>query len=81
MKLCKNCLPIMGKAIDERSEVKSVITKDHEDCDNCGFSHNDMSKADNELKRLRATNVDEDNFDKFVKKELKKSKQLVIKNW
>jgi hypothetical protein len=76
MKLCKTCFPIMAEAIDRTSKVQSVLAHDHEDCQNCGFSNNDMLKAGYE--RLRATN--ENDFDTFVKEECEKTRQNVL-NW
>lgn len=74
MKLCKTCYPILSESIDRISIVKSVITLDHEECNNCGYSHIDMIKAD--FERLRATNAQE-TFEEFIEKQLEKTREYV----
>jgi hypothetical protein len=78
MKLCKICYPNMSEHIDRTSQTKSILAKDHEDCQNCGFSNNDMTQAGYE--RLRATNQNEDDFNSFVEEQCEKTKQTVF-NW
>jgi hypothetical protein len=73
MKLCKTCMPIVGETIASTSKVKPVITLDNEDCDNCGFSHDDMKSA--EYERLRATNVE--TLEDFIDEQFEKTKKYI----
>lgn len=73
MKLCTTCFPIVSEAIDKVSVVKSTMALDHEECNNCGYSNNEMKKY--ELERLSATN--QESFDEFVEKQLKKTKEYI----
>ena len=74
MKLCKTCYPILSESIDRVSAVKSEMALDHQECNNCGFSNNDMIKAD--FERLRATDAQE-TFEEFVEKQLVKTKEYI----
>lgn len=72
MKLCKICYPIMAETINKTSKVACIVTKDHEECTNCGYSNDDMARYS--LERLRAT---DENFDKFVVKQLEKKQNVM----
>jgi hypothetical protein len=78
MKLCTMCYPNMSEHINKTSKVISVLALDHENCQNCGFSNNDMKEAN--FERLRATDINDDNYDSFVKEQCEKTKQTVF-NW